>query len=151
MLWGGGLAALSLSWGPGAAGQSGSLQNSPHLSCPAFRSASYSSTNGPFSVSYEKCLRRLTVALTRPEGFLLKLLFSSSGQGPCLELFPDGVSGCLQSISPHGRLETGKKAKREAWERTLIPKHTPEPDAFRCGHRVTIWKDFKFLQVEFSW
>lgn len=86
----------------------------------AFWSASYSCTNGPFSVSYEKRLRRLTVALTRPEGFLLKLLFSSSGQGPRLELFPDGVSGCLQSISPHGRLETGKKAL--LWELTLIPK-----------------------------
>lgn len=149
MLWGGGLAALGLAWGPGAAGQSGSLQNSPHLSFTASRSASYSSTNGPFSVSYEKRLRRLTVALTCPEGFLLKLFFSSSGQGPHLELFPDGVSCCLQSISPHGRLEKGRR--RCSGNRPLSPNHTPEPDAFHCGHRVTIWKAFKFLQVEFSW
>lgn len=86
---------------------------------PAFWSASYSSTNGP-SVAREKRLRRLAGALTCPERCLLKLLFSSFGQGPCAELFPVGVPGCLQSISPHRRLETGKKAS--LWELTLIPR-----------------------------
>ncbi|MXQ97297.1 hypothetical protein E5288_WYG003293 [Bos mutus] len=72
----------------------GRCKNSPHLSFPAFRSVSYSSTNSP-SVAYEKRLRRLTEALTCPERSLLKLLFSSSGQVPCPELLPTGVSGCL--------------------------------------------------------
>lgn len=88
-------------------------------SFPAFRSVSYSSTNGP-SVAREKRLRHLAGALTCPERCLLKLLFSSFGQGPCAELFPVGVPGCLQSISPHRRLETGKKAS--LWELTLIPR-----------------------------
>lgn len=123
--------------GPWCCGQSGLLQNSPHLSFPAFRSVSYSPTNGP-SVAYEKCLRRLTEALTCPERSLLKLLFSSSGQVPCPELFPIGVSGCLQSISPHGPLETGKKAS--LWELTLIPKPHSRT---RC---VPLWTQINNLE-----